>query len=224
MSNIKFAVQPQKILKEIYENYRLGYIGDNFSNAFLNWNTSLVNSFNSIGPSSTPITITTPIGDISYYSVFINGELFQLIERIDLDGAVLSRVEASSMAQNVASRVTRKSAIASVAPNRYVFARDGGTLNGIPVEIVKRNISRTRKPVYVENYRVTDTTGVRILSQYDLKSANRFENNQAIGWGVDGKQYLFDSSYLNENRKRKTIISESQLCQIIREVIKKIIA
>lgn len=35
MSKIKFASQAQNIVSEIFENYRLAYVGGNFSKAFL---------------------------------------------------------------------------------------------------------------------------------------------------------------------------------------------
>lgn len=225
MINIKLSLYVQNRLKEIYENYRLGYVGHSFISAFVDWNNNLVKGLEKLPPSPRLTTVSFAVGDVTYSSVYINGVLNHLIERIELDISLLKRIEASSIRQNKILGIVRSNEIKAARPNMYSFNRDGGTLNGIPIEIVKRQAVIGRKRINVEKYRYKDTSGIKILSQVDLRSANSFVNNQATGWGVDGKRYEFDSSYLNESKykQNKILIKESQLRSIIRKTLRRVL-
>ena len=225
MQYIQLSTTVQNILKGIFENYRLGFVGGNFSNSFLALNKEIITTFEFLPPSTRITTITRHIGDITYRTYNVDGVLFFFIDDFVVNSAYLSSIEAGSERERRAKGVRRSRSVRSQKLGGYVYARDGGTLNGIPVEIVKRQVGfQNGKPIYVENYRIYDNGRYYLLSGSDLKSASAFVNNQAEGWKCNGQRVVFDSSFLKESKSpNRIIIKESQLRSIIYETIRRIL-
>ena len=223
MSNTKLSTEVQLRLKSIYENYKLGYVGIHFSESFQILIRDLYTTFEHLPPVAHTTTIRRPIGDITYRTFLEDGQYIFFVESYIPNPTYYSTIQSGSERERRTKRIRRAPSVRASRKDSYVYSRKGGTLNGIDMEIVKRNVSKNGTPRYVENYRYIKNGKKHILSRTDFRSANAFINNQADAWKCNGQRVVIDSTWLNESKIPNRIITETELKGIIKECIIRVL-
>lgn len=231
----------EKYVGLIFTNYDIAYVGKRFSQSFMKWVNMFVqdilNAYNT--KTSRYRGSVVSISSVFYYAP--NGEIVMYITTISANPIQLAIVRGHTLSERISAGMTSPPPTLTATRRRvsdYSFYCDGGTYYGHPISIIKNNRSNKSKPRF--NY--YDTVTRNIMFDYEFFSAFPFENNKANAWATDGHKYELPSMLFIESKENNDIIiknkqyntmkntrnrvrlTESQLHQVIKESVKKILS
>lgn len=209
----------EEYIGKIYTNYNAVYVGNKFSNAFLEFNKSFINDMQTAIASH----FSTYKGSVSdlviHYNVFpIIGECAEIIQ-CRINPIVLMRLYFSSHKERVQQGIPSMppSLVAiSKKTSDYDYYNSGGTYHSHIIDIVKKKRSSKRKPQF--NYYDRNTKA--IMFDYDFFSAFPFNGTDAEAWATDGHKYRLPSMMFIESKQYiNRIIAETIEDFLNRELI-----
>lgn len=199
----------QNYIGKYFTNYNLAYVGDHFSNAFLEWvNSFLTDIQNAFSVSQVKYIGTTCSLKANYY-LTSDGVKVMCIESVSMNPIVLTHVYIESHMERMHQGLTSAPPLLSASTKHardYTYYSDGGTYYGHNIDIVKRKGSSNKKPRF--NY--YDKNTMAIMFVCDFFSPFPFNGKEAEAWATDGHKYKLPSMIFLENKHNiDTIITET---------------